>query len=221
MPDADTKQRILDVAERHFAEHGYAGASLRGIIKAASVNLAAVHYHFRSKEALLEAALLRRAEPLNRERLRLLAESEARAGASGPAVEEILDAFVGPPMRLILTSGEGRIFGKFVGRLHAETGEMFARIAEKHFLPVTRRFGGVLKKVSPKMPEEELYWRLHCVSGAMAHTLSHWDQLETISAGMLQTKDVECVIKRMVNFLAPGFRSPAVYTRPQSGRKRK
>ena len=48
----DTKERILDTAERFFAERGYGATSLRSIIAAAEVNLAAVHYHFRSKEAL-------------------------------------------------------------------------------------------------------------------------------------------------------------------------
>src|SRR5262245_62123867 len=96
-----TKQRILDVAEVQFAEHGYAGASLRGIIAAAHVNLAAVHYHFRSKEALLEAVLLRRAGPLNEERLRLLDALEAQAGNGGAPVEGIIEAFIGPPLHLV------------------------------------------------------------------------------------------------------------------------
>jgi AcrR family transcriptional regulator len=222
MPECDTKQRILDVAEQHFAEQGYAGASLRGIIAAAGVNLAAVHYHFHSKEALLEAVLVRRVEPLNRERTRLLAECETRAGKSAPAVEDILDAFIGPPMRLILNpSGEGRIFGKLVGRLHAETGEMFSQIARKHFTPVARRFVGVLHRTFPKLPEEEIYWRIHCVSGAMAHTLTHWDQLQTISDGMLKTGKVESAIKRMVWLFAAGFQAPAGNLNPKIRTQRK
>ena len=68
----DTKQRILDSAERLFAEYGFAGVSLRTIIADAKVNLAAIHYHYRSKEALFDAVILRRLEPINRERLELL-----------------------------------------------------------------------------------------------------------------------------------------------------
>jgi AcrR family transcriptional regulator len=222
MLEGDTKLRILDVAEQHFAEQGYAGASLRGIIAAAGVNLAAVHYHFHSKEALLEAVLVRRIEPLNLERTRLLTECETRAGKPGPAVEDILDAFIGPPMRLILNpSGEGRIFGKLVGRLHAETGEMFSQIATKHFTPVARRFAGVLHRTFPRLPEEEIYWRIHSVSGAIAHTLTHWDQLQMISDGMVKTGDGASAIKRMVCFFAAGFKAPAAYVKPKVKTHRK
>src|SRR2546423_1616319 len=99
----DTKQRILDVAEQQFAEQGFAGTSLRRIIAEAEVNLAAVHYHFHSKESLLEAVLMRRMAPLNEERLALLTSVEQGASKEeGAALEDILSAFIGPPMRLIL-----------------------------------------------------------------------------------------------------------------------
>lgn len=80
MAGLDTKERILDAAERLFAQHSYAGVSLRTITAEAGVNLAAVNYHFGSKDALLQAVFLRRAKDLNRERLRLLAEVEENAG---------------------------------------------------------------------------------------------------------------------------------------------
>ena len=65
MSQPDTKQRILDVAERLFATRGFHATSLRAITRAAEVNLAAVNYHFGSKDALLEAVMLRRLGPLN------------------------------------------------------------------------------------------------------------------------------------------------------------
>jgi AcrR family transcriptional regulator len=68
----DTKERILDAAERLFAAHGFAGTSLRAVTKEAGVNLAAVHYHFGTKEDLLRAVLSRIVIPVNRERLEML-----------------------------------------------------------------------------------------------------------------------------------------------------
>src|SRR4051812_24170352 len=106
----DTKQRILDVAEHQFAELGFDGTSLRGIIAEAEVNLAAVHYHFRSKEGLLESVLLRRIGPLNQARLFLLEKVEKAAGKKGPELEDILFAFLEPPIQLFLSSNEGRQF---------------------------------------------------------------------------------------------------------------
>src|SRR4051794_35642871 len=110
MISTSTRARLLDVAEQQFADHGYAGASLRAIISAAKVNLAAVHYYFRSKEGLLEAVLLRRAGPLNGERLRLLEAIDAKR-SHPEVIDEIIDAFVGPSMRLVRDSrGEGKLF---------------------------------------------------------------------------------------------------------------
>src|SRR5215831_8585499 len=166
----DTKQRILDVAEQLFAEHGFAGTSLRHIITDAGVNLAAVHYHFRSKESLLEAVIVRRTAPLNEERLTLLDRVEREAGRSTAPLEEILEAFLGPPIRLILNpTGEGRIFGKLMGRLHSETNICFLEIAKKHFGAVSQRFRAALAHAVPDLPTDDLNWRIHFAMGAMAH----------------------------------------------------
>src|SRR5690606_36644825 len=75
-----TREAILDSAEALFARQGHDGTSMRQITSEAGVNLAAVNYHFGSKEALVQAVLKRRLAVLNHERLRLLDEREARAG---------------------------------------------------------------------------------------------------------------------------------------------
>ena len=92
---SETKERILDVAERLFADRGFAATSTRDITGEASVNLAAVNYHFGSKEALLESVLERRFRPINENRIALLDELERAAGREGPDVEDILTALGG------------------------------------------------------------------------------------------------------------------------------
>src|SRR5512143_118352 len=96
---AETKDRILDAAERLFAEHGFDATSLRMITAEAGVNLAAVNYHFRSKDALIEAVFSRCIRPLNRERLRLLAAVEEASGGAPPRLEDVIRAFVTPVIR--------------------------------------------------------------------------------------------------------------------------
>ena len=203
----DTKQRILDVAEKMFADHGFAGTSLRSIIGAADVNLAAVHYHFRSKEALLEAVVLRRLEPLNRERLELLDECERRAGKNGPTVEEIMKAFIKPAVALIHSGVEGSLFGKLLGRLHWETRPSFAIIARKHFNPLFRRFQAALTRALPGISTEQLFWRMHFAVGAMAHTLTSSDTLEVMSNGLCKSSDAETAIPQLIEFIAAGLRA--------------
>src|SRR5205814_971470 len=90
----DTKLRILDSAERLFADHGVEATSLRTIIGDAKVNLAAIHYHYHSKEELLDAVLMRRIEPANRERLAWL-----DALGENPSLEAVLEAFAAAGFR--------------------------------------------------------------------------------------------------------------------------
>src|SRR3984957_3058267 len=95
----ETRDKILDTAERLFGEYGYAATSLRQIIAEAGVNLAAIHYHFGSKEDLLDRVIFRKASPVNEERLATLDRLEAAAQAGPVPLEEILRAFLGPPFR--------------------------------------------------------------------------------------------------------------------------
>ena len=215
MSATDTKQRILDVAEEMFADQGFAGTSLRSIITAANVNLAAVHYHYRSKEALLEAVVLRRLGPLNQERLDLLNEYERRAGKAGPTVEEILNAFVTPAVALLHNTEGGCVFGKLLGRLHWETRPSFAMIARKHFNPIFQRFQAAFSKALPGVPAEQLLWRMHFTIGAMAHTLTSSDTLEVVSQGVCKASDAETAIPQLIHFLSAGFRASS------PGRKRR
>src|SRR5579871_6634654 len=92
----DTKQKILDTAERLIADQGYAATSLRHIIGEAGVNLAAVHYHFGSKEDLLDELILRKAASVNAERVALLDRFEAEAGSTPVSVDKVLRAFFQP-----------------------------------------------------------------------------------------------------------------------------
>ena len=75
---AGTKERLLDAAEALFMEHGFEATSLRLITAAAEVNLAAVNYHFGSKEELFQAILTRRLDPMNQKRVDLLTDMERR-----------------------------------------------------------------------------------------------------------------------------------------------
>ena len=203
-----TKERILDTAERLFAEHGYAATSLRGIIAEAGVNLAAVHYHFHSKEALLEAVVLRRSVPANQERLALLDRFEKEAGGNPPSLEKVLEAFVAPTLHMSRDPrGGGMVFMKLLGRLHGE-GDLLPAIITSQFGDVLERFGAALRAALPDLPPKELYWRLNLALGALAQTLRGGAKdLETISDFSLSC-DSESALERLVAFLSAGFRAP-------------
>jgi AcrR family transcriptional regulator len=203
-----TKERILDTAERLFSEQGYAATSLRSIIADAGVNLAAVHYHFHSKEALLEALILRRSVPANLERLALLDRFEKEAGDHPPSLEKVIEAFVAPTLHMSRDpQSGGMVFMKLLGRLHAE-GDVLPRILTSQFGDVFQRFGAALRAALPDLPREELFWRLNLAVGALAQTLRGGSKdLGTISDLSLSF-DSETALERLVAFLSAGFRAP-------------
>src|SRR6266853_3840828 len=94
---ADTKTRILDSAEKLFGLNGFEATSLRDITAEADVNLAAVNYHFQSKDSLIDAVIARRIEPINKRRLEML-----DAAGPNPSLEQILTAFITPVLDLDL-----------------------------------------------------------------------------------------------------------------------
>ena len=204
----DTRERILDTAERLFAEQGYSGTSLRTIIAEAQVNLAAVHYYFRSKEALLEAVFLRRAEPANQERLTMLERCEREAGDAAPDLEKVIEAFVAPAFHTAYNPARGGpVFQALVGRLYAE-GDILPRIVGMHFLPLLGRFASALARALPDLPPDELFWRVHFAMGATAQALRGTKDWEIFGGPSRNGADSEIIMQRLMSFLGAAFRAP-------------
>ncbi len=210
MSAADTKTRILDAAERLFAEQGFDATSLRAITGEASVNLAAVNYHFGSKDALIEAVLARRLEPMNGERLRLLDECERRSGEGPAPLEEILRCFFRPALLMNADpeSGAAR-FIQIFGRTFTEPGDRLQEMFARQFRNVARRFKRAIARALPDLTKEELAWRMHFMIGAMAHTMSNVEGRRLLGDGELDEKSVDAQVELLIRFAAAGLRAPA------------
>ncbi len=209
MPHADTKERILDVAERLFAEHGFADTSLRMITAEASVNLAAVNYHFQSKDALILAVIARRMGPLNERRLALLDAVEAKAGAGPLRLEDILGAFFEPLFHGGAPCLVNPNFGRLLGRLYIEPGDLFERLFQRQLAPLRDRFLRAAQRALPDLPLEEMFWRMHFLIGAMAHTMAGLHHIKATSNGLVDLTDPDAILERLIAFSAAGFRAPA------------
>src|SRR5215475_2538235 len=109
-----TKQKILNAAIDLIAEQGYGATSLRHIIAEAGVNLAAIHYHFGSKEELLDQVVLRKAAPVNSERIAMLDRAEKEAQGKPVPVEQTLRALLVPMAKAANQHPE---FVKVMGRV--------------------------------------------------------------------------------------------------------
>lgn len=203
----DTKGRILDVSERLFADRGFAKTSLRDITSEAGVNLAAVNYHFGSKEALLSAILERRFRPINDKRIALLDELEASAGKHGPELEDILRAFLGPPFQAWAEMGECvRKFLKLVGQIHAEINEEVRAVFIDQFDVVLQRYTAALQRALPDLEPDEVVRRSAFVVGAMAHTMIWGEQLDSRTPG--EFNDPSQLLDSLVSFSAAGISAP-------------
>ena len=201
----ETKERILDVAERLFADFGYKATSLRDITSEAGVNLASVNYHFGSKDALLAALLDRRFAPVNQRRLELLDELEA---STDGAVElpDLVRAFLSPPFELHPGDTEDRrTLLRLVGRIHSETDDVRA-VFITLFEPIISRFTTAFRHTLPHLDADEVTWRIHFVVGSMAHTMM-W--CESFVSETTRRPDPSDMLASLIEFATAGLAAPS------------
>ncbi|HMB54533.1 MAG TPA: TetR/AcrR family transcriptional regulator [Thermoanaerobaculia bacterium] len=201
-PGAHTREALLDAAQELFAERGIASSSLRAITAAAGANLAAVSYHFGSKEGLVRALFQRGLRPLNDERLRRLDACEA--AADPPAVPAVVAAFVAPVVEK-MQSREERGFARLVGRVFWEPDDGTRRLLLAEFRHVLERFAAALARALPGLPPSELHWRFHFMVGAMVHSVGQADLIERASGGLCDPGDLTA---GLTAFLTAGWQAP-------------
>jgi AcrR family transcriptional regulator len=195
---ADTKTRILDAAEKLFGKSGFDGTSLRDITNEADVNLAAVNYHFQSKESLIDAVIARRIEPVNRKRLEML-----ESAGPNPNIEQILIAFLAPVLNQDLASAF-----ELMARILATPDIFVIRLFKNHLASLAARFAEAIGKALPELSRTEIMWRLHFTGGAMAHVLARAHLLPELMPGFPEPPDRQVILARLVTFSAAGFRAP-------------
>jgi len=202
-PDA-TRDRIFLAAERLFAVHGFAEVSVRDITAAAGVNLAAVNYHFGSRDALLFEIFRTRGSELNRLRIRMLHEAMDAHGDK-PPVRAILEALIAPPLRWFSPTSDRFVAMQFLVRTRSE-GTAEIREALRSDVTHLTRFADALMAARPDLPSTEVYWRLHFTLGLVhQNRAAELERLRLVSHGLAEDRDVEGHIRRMVDFAEAGF----------------
>lgn len=170
---ADTRSRILAAAEELFAERGIEAVSVRSILVAAGVNVALAHYHFGSREGLIEELLRTRIAPLVQELLRDLEAVDAR-GADA-TLEEVLRAYFAPAARWLVEQPRfGRIFAQLQTSPSPEIRAM-GRDALRQVL--TRLFEAVLKRLPATLAARQLYLRFQLVIAGPTFLAANWEYL--------------------------------------------
>jgi len=209
-PQHETRTRILDAAEELFMLHGFEGTSMRLLTSRAGVNLAAVNYHFGSKDALIEALFRRRLDPMNAARIAELERIETEARGRTLAPEEIIRAFVGQSLRLIEdTKSGGRSFIRLLGRTYTEPAKPIRALIGQLYAPTMERYKAALERALPHMPREELVWRMHFMFGTLSYTLAATDAVQLIAGCKPEDRyDARLLEDRLTAFLAAGLNAP-------------
>lgn len=193
----DTKTRILDAAEKLFGKNGFDATSLRDITAEADVNLAAVNYHFQSKDSLIDAVIARRVEPVNQRRLEMLTQA-----GPNPTVEQILIAFLLPIMHADFSA-----VYPLMARVLATPDAFVTRLFKKYLGVIVERFSEALGKALPELSHSEIVWRMHFTAGAMAHVLSRAHAMPELMPEHIAKFEHETVLAQLVTFAAAGFRA--------------
>ncbi|HSE46763.1 MAG TPA: TetR/AcrR family transcriptional regulator [Gemmatimonadales bacterium] len=205
MGTEDTRERILDAAEQLFAERGFAATSIRDVTAEAGVNLAAVHYHFGSKDDLVRAVFERVLVPSNAHRLAMMKEAEQQPG--GASVEDLLRAFILPELQLVSDLGErGPAVARLSGRMLTEPTDAVHSLVMEMFSEVGGRFIADLQEALPAVSEEEVVFRMQCTVAILTFFMSqnipaHWK--------LVDLTDPETTAARIIGFLLPAMSAPA------------
>lgn len=210
MTQADTKTRILDAAEQLFARDGFHTTSLRTLTEQANVNLAAVNYHFGSKESLLQAVISRRLLPLNDIRQKKIEAVLAQADAANrlPQAKQLLRAFIEPTLDFRNSGPGAKDFIALVGRSLSEPDETVRNYFILQVSAIFKLLFGSLHRALPELPKEILMSRLQFTMGAMSHMMCSSAHSERLIPGVPEGLPDGQLVEELILFVSSGLEAP-------------
>jgi AcrR family transcriptional regulator len=203
-----TKNKILDAAEKLFADKGFTGTSLREITSQAEVNLAAVNYHFGSKKELIKAVMSRYMNELS-PHLESALLALCHAG-NQPSLIDVFSAFVEPLLALNKFKPNGTSnFLQLLGRGYTDSQGFLRWFLTTRYPVVIDSFVSAVHKAYPELTAEEMFWRLHFTMGTIVFTMSSSDALMDIAKSDFNKEvDISGVIKQVIPYVAAGVGAP-------------
>lgn len=198
-----TRERLLDVAERLFASRGFAATSVRRITREAACNLAAVNYHFGSKLGLYQEVFRRRLEAVRDQRLAAIRKAAAIQPGPG-ALEEVLQIFATSFIEPLVGESQGRTLTELMGREMLDPHlppEMFrGEIAG----PVQQAFTEALCRTAPGLSVEAARLCVQSITGQLVQTAQ---RVRRQSAAPAAGPPLTVVVDHIVRFSAAGVRA--------------
>jgi AcrR family transcriptional regulator len=204
LPETGPKRKLFDAATQLLAEHGFDAVSVRDVTRLTGANIAAVNYHFGSRDGLLALVMMRHLVPLSEERLARLDALERKWAGKSVPLEEIVDAFVRPLLTQVRKSELSDLLHyRLLGRILAQGMEDLPDGVRDLVVRVSDRFKRTLAKALPKLGADDLAWRMHFMSGGVVHFLIH---SEKGALPGLPATGMEAVIGKFIRFAVAGLR---------------
>jgi len=203
-----TRQKIIEAAASVFAEKGVELASLREIMIAAGVNIAAVNYYFGNKAELLSEIIAERTADLNNQRVALL-EAAKRRNNGPPSIEDWLHALIGPFIQVTLSTDPGwRNYLRILNWLTITREDQYRQVVADTYAMLRHAFLEALAEMLPALSDEEISWRFHSVIAVLRSALADRERIAAVSQRAIDPRDLPRTMSMLVPFLAAGLRLP-------------
>lgn len=202
----ERRQAILDVAETLFADNGIAGTSVRSILATAGANVAAVHYHFGSKEKLLEEVFRRRAGRIATERTLGLKRALADPDRTW-RLERIVRAFLESGFTGGDTPESAARFARLRARISTEDSDLARRLLAECFDASSQQFIAAFAKVLPQLDAAAIAWRFQAMLGVMVYTMANPGRIQALTEARCDPSDYLAAVDHLVPIVAAIFRS--------------
>ena len=207
-PEArETHERILDAAQKLFAEKGLDATSVRDITAEAECNVAAVNYHFGGKENLYLESFKAMLGPLRDQRLALIGELMERDPI--PTLEEFLVTFAEGFLDPLVDESRGRMFMVFVSREILDPRLPTPVFLEEFILPVVHRAVAALNRVGPPMAPNDALLCIFSLIGQLLHAVKAHHLEANVDVPEAVPFDLAGFVDHFVRFSAGGIRACA------------
>lgn len=176
-PVIDTRENLLRIALNEFAQHGIEGVTLSRIRQlSGQSNRSAVHYHFKTKEKLVEEVV----EFVNAQLDVYCKQAHAEFALGKPEHNELarLSELIFDPFLKLFASGQtGATCIQFLSRLTWQTGEQGQRFLTRFFNPYMAVFAPTLLKMLPQYSETQLRFKIHLAVNTAIHGLADFSMV--------------------------------------------
>lgn len=200
---ARTRERILAVAEKLFASNGFDGTSIRQIAQDASVPLALVSYHFKSKLGLYKTVFRTRLDEITKRRLSLL-QNVGKASGPPATVREIARILVQPIVEME-TNPQGRSIARLIARESNDPRESERGIIEENFDEIAQLAISKLKGAFPETDIRAVYWAYLFAVGALAINHAATGRIERLSSNLCRSDDADSFLNTLIHFITGGI----------------